>query len=254
MSGLIKEAIEKVEDLVRATQDPKERVFTIDGIPHPFYSNLNGDITKMNHRPTPSVKKVKSLTGLVDYIKENPDKLNLEDYYLHIKEFNEVSLVSFPDKVYAERHLALIASFDNFRPMVFDRFHENEPFIIMCRSLFQHTEDLDYVVQLASKLVKQDEVITTDDGHSQSVQLRKGISGGMTERRTADGRVNLAPIRTFLEIEQVATDFLLRIENSQGSIPRLALFEADGGIWMIDAAKRIHDFLREAFPEIKIIR
>lgn len=54
--------------------------------------------------------------------------------------------------------------------------------------------------------------------------------------------VRLQPYRTFLEIDQPVSDFLLRI----GQNGRVSLHEADGGAWKLEAKNRIAQYLKDA--------
>lgn len=51
-------------------------------------------------------------------------------------------------------------------------------------------------------------------------------------------RVMLRPFRTFLEVEQPESEFLLRVDLDEG----IGFFEADGGIWKLEAKKNIADY------------
>lgn len=51
-------------------------------------------------------------------------------------------------------------------------------------------------------------------------------------------RVMLRPFRTFLEVEQPESEFLLRVDPDEG----IGFFEADGGIWKLEAKKNIADY------------
>lgn len=52
---------------------------------------------------------------------------------------------------------------------------------------------------------------------------------------TSDGNGELV---TFLEVEQPESEFLLRVDPDEG----IGFFEADGGIWKLEAKKNIADY------------
>lgn len=57
----------------------------------------------------------------------------------------------------------------------------------------------------------------------------------------------LRPYRTFREVEQPASRFVLRLQSGQGDgMPKAALFEADGGAWRLTAIEAIARWLRTA--------
>ena len=60
--------------------------------------------------------------------------------------------------------------------------------------------------------------------------------------------VELAPYRTFLEVEQPSSSFIFRMKNG----PRGAIFEADGGAWRNQAILNIKEYLtKELAGEIE---
>ena len=62
--------------------------------------------------------------------------------------------------------------------------------------------------------------------------------------------VTLKPFRTFREIEQPESEFILRYQNRNGI--EAALFEGDGGCWKLDAILRIKEWLSDK-TEIPVI-
>lgn len=55
--------------------------------------------------------------------------------------------------------------------------------------------------------------------------------------------VRLAPYRTFREIKQPESEFLLRSRIDDNNVPKLALYEADGGAWKISAIHGIAEYI-----------
>ena len=76
-------------------------------------------------------------------------------------------------------------------------------------------------------------ITTVDNGVSQTVEARTGIS--LKQMLNIRPRVELAPFRTFFEVEQPASEFLLRLNDSA----EVGFFEADGGAWKLEAKERI---------------
>jgi len=64
--------------------------------------------------------------------------------------------------------------------------------------------------------------------------------------------VNLAPYRTFAEIDQVVSRFIFRAQGNENGA-KLALFEADGGRWRLDATAAIKSWLSGKFGNSPII-
>ena len=57
--------------------------------------------------------------------------------------------------------------------------------------------------------------------------------------------VALRPYRTFLDIHQPASEFVLRIKADKDEGPRCALFEADGGAWRFTALEHIKSYMAD---------
>lgn len=91
-----------------------------------------------------------------------------------------------------------------------------------------------------------------DDGVSQTVHVRQGIAHiGDT---TLPNPVTLAPYRTFREVAQPASPFLLRARGGGTGGPiQVKLFEADGGTWELEAVERIKEWLIRAGVKLPII-
>lgn len=61
------------------------------------------------------------------------------------------------------------------------------------------------------------------------------------EKQALKPRVTLRPYRTFLEVEQPESEFLLRLREGG----KIGLFEADGGMWKQQAKKNIAEYFQE---------
>ena len=62
--------------------------------------------------------------------------------------------------------------------------------------------------------------------------------------------VNLIPYRTFLEVEQPASDFVFRVSEGRGGAPVSKLVAADGGVWKSQAVANVKAYLMEALKDI----
>ena len=123
-------------------------------------------------------------------------------------------------------------------------WRNHESAIIELRSAFVQNEGTAYLLDLLSRISKEDGVTSEDNGVSQTVSARQGISLKNYER--VKNRVKLIPYRTFTEIEQPESEFLLRLdENTQ-----VGLFGADGGKWKLDAKERIKTYFEENLKEL----
>lgn len=137
---------------------------------------------------------------------------------------------------------SLLENNNSFR----EGFRDYETALIELRSKYQYTEDIDYIVRLLSSMTIENNVKSDDNGLSQQVTVRKGIA--LTENVSVKPIVKLKPYRTFFEVEQPESEFLLRISNDG----EIGFFEADGGMWKMTARKTIKEYLiKELSKEIE---
>lgn len=114
-----------------------------------------------------------------------------------------------------------------------------EDAIITLRSCYEETEDLGYLLDLLGSIVKEDGVQSEDNGVSQVVTVTQGVK--LKKYAEVKPRVALAPYRTFTEVAQPVSEFILRLDGDG----RVGLLEADGGKWRLEAKKSILDFFEE---------
>jgi len=137
----------------------------------------------------------------------------------------------------------------------FCTFMSQEEFAIRFRSLFvaKKGDDFDYVAQYASKLVGGMNVEGADDGVTQRVAVRRGICESRTDKMELKAIVKLSPYRTFRDVEQPESEFLLRVRMDSNGMPTVALFEADGGAWRDKAMANIVEYIERQVPGIPVI-
>lgn len=116
--------------------------------------------------------------------------------------------------------------------------------IVELQSLYAITEDRDYLLSRLSRIDVNQGVSSVDNGISQEVSVKTGAV--LKEQQTVQPIVHLQPYRTFLEGEQPASDFLLRLDKEG----RPALFEADGGAWKLEAKRNIAAYLGEKLADL----
>lgn len=194
--------------------------------------------------PRPSAINGTTLSGLVDYIKADKEAFKPASCMIQIRDYSEVSLFEAFDGEDQERTVFYRAKLDKELPAFpFDVYLESEDFIIKARSRMQPSDDMDKIIEIVSKLAVQEKIIAKDDGLSQVVQTKRGVSGGVTDPTETKGTYSLKPYRTFREINQPESKFILRLKAREDGIPTVALFDSEGGIWRYHAMLAIKDWL-----------
>lgn len=192
----------------------------------------------------PMELRTNTLTSIVDYIRKNPDKA--ENMIIQICSHKEVKLISPLDE-YKNREIYITAEALTPDSMSFGYFYGTEEFNIALQARFVDTEDKATVLKIAGNITETTAKTNVDDGIGQTITMQTGVT--TRENVVIPSRVVLAPFRTFTEIMQPRSEFVLRV--SEG--PRLALFEADGGAWKNQAIEDIKKYLNSELPEITIL-
>ena len=123
-------------------------------------------------------------------------------------------------------------------------FRGREVALIELRSLFIPNEGTAYLLDLLSRMTDEKSVSTNDNGVTQTVEAQQGVAlNALVEVKP---RVLLRPFRTFLEVEQPESEFLLRVDPDEG----IGFFEADGGIWKLEAKKNIADYFNANLADL----
>jgi len=193
---------------------------------------------------------VNTLTGLRDYLEQNPDTLELSNLIIHVKNQCSVAIRSSLAAEWKQRNYYLLAEHTP-KGFQFGTYLPIENFIIAMQTYFVQDEQTAAIIKLCGNLKQETGVTYTDDGISQEVQAKAGIA--RIENVALPNPVKLAPFRTFLEVEQPASNFVFRLKKTDAG-PVATLFEADGGGWTLEAIKRVRDWLRTSIPaEVTIL-
>lgn len=169
--------------------------------------------------PKAATLTVSTLTGLVDYVKNNIDELEGK-LLIQVKSPREVAL-------YSQLNVDQ------------ERFLDTERFNIMLQSSFVENKDKDALLKYTGLITDDTVKSFGDDGVSQQVTVKTGVAS--VSQAVVPNPVTLAPFRTFPEIEQPESKFIFRMKEG----PSAALFEADGGAWRNKAILGIKEYLQK---------
>jgi hypothetical protein len=242
-----KEAIEKIEELVN-----NGRTVTVDDT---TYSPVS--LHPVIYTPRAETLEIHSLLGFCVYINNGFDseKTKTESMVV-VNDIESVDLVSkIIGKDRKRENLISATLDDNLDKFPFGEFMSQEEFAIRFRSSFvqKKGDDTEYILRYASKLSGSTTVELEDDGVTQNVGVKAGVSGALVEKKDMKPIVKLSPYRTFREIEQPESEFLFRARIDANNVPKLALFEADGGAWRNTAMTDIAKYISDMCADIKII-
>ena len=235
-----------------------------------LYTDKHMEMMKYNPKAEPI--EMTTLTSLVDYIKAGIDTyeasgtggmqdnfpMPYQNMLIHVKSPVEVEMYSPLD---AERNRETMVTVKASVPgFGFNQFMDQEQFIINVQSKFLNTQGTDRGTNDRALLLKFAGTVENgtvaeygDDGDTQKATFRTGNAS--KSDAVVPNPVRLIPYRTFIEVEQPASDFIFRMKEWHGEMA-CAVFEADGGAWKNEAMQNIKNYLAEQlkdYPMFKVI-
>jgi hypothetical protein len=184
--------------------------------------------------------KINTLTGLVEYIKSGIERVNDR---LIIQVINEMT-VKLQGKLAADGSREVLAISNAIVPHFrFGYFYDTETMNIALQSQFVVNEHSQVLLKVIGNIAENNISEASDDGVSQAVTIKQGVASKVNVK--VPNPVELAPYRTFLEVEQPTSKFIFRMKEG----PSAAIFEADGGAWRNEAIRNIHEFLYHQLEE-----
>lgn len=238
---MIKSAIEKIEKM--ATTNRETEYVELGGKKG---IRIGNEIIweKPDAPRYPCTLEFHTLQSLCDYITQKYDVDFMHGQaFLHVESPYTVRLLCEAEIDYGNRCSLAVANCLQDGGQMFGKWLSGEEFMIKIQALFaQGAGDWDAVTKACAGIKKQEGVEYKDNGVTQTVAVQSGVSLATTKK--LPNPVELAPYRTFAEIEQPVSKFILRVTDSRGE-PQIGLFEADGGTWKIEAVSRIAKWLKE---------
>lgn len=236
---MIKEALQYIVDL------GKVAVSEINGSQY-----STGKLFRIPEELTAAPLSVHTLSAIIDYITSGADECAESDdsmdrrFVIHVADY---------DRVYLYRELnndkareCLIEAELSVPSFPFGRWMDMETFTINLQTCFTPDGDRDKLIQLAGTVRADQGVTVADDGMTQQVTARSGIS--LVQQVPVPNPVELVPFRTFTEIEQPASPFVFRMRRDGDAIIA-ALFAADADMWKREAILNIRDYFGSELPE-----
>ena len=194
--------------------------------------------------PRASALTIHTLAGIGDFLESHKELV--KSPVIHVVGSGEVKVFSLLDEKHRDRENYCTAKLARGE-FPFGSFLDLEKFMIGIQANFEQDEMTTLIQQKIGTIVQDANVAILDDGVSQATTIKKGVAG--VENVVVPNPVTLRPHRTFSEVDQPASEFVLRIREGA----RVALYEADGGSWELEAIKNIAEWLKEKNPGIPVI-
>ena len=215
------------------------------------YVCLNGRMERYVEKdtPAPDVIDIYTLDGLIEWIKTDVNGFFKDPAVKCIVRVASPTAVEVLTPCGgATNSMKQLARCEYAAPKIhFDTYIDSETFGIMIQTNFVEDEYQKVVLQLARNLVEDNSEQTADDGISQRVTVKQGIQA--VDSVVFKNPAYLRPLRTFTEIEQPVSPFVIRFKEGKNA----AIFQADGGKWKNVAVRSIGDYLRWALSDQNVV-
>jgi hypothetical protein len=183
--------------------------------------------------------EVASLESLIEFV----GTLDASKIMIVVQSPTEVVVVSkTPVGTFNRRDKFLTAKAipSNYR---YGNWFEQDEFIISLNTHFVETATRQELLRTVASIAVNAEGGVSDSGVSQTVSVKSGAR--LLTEKEVPPCWDLQPWCTFREIDQPVRKCLLRLDKSG----TLALYDASGGAWEIEAREKIAGYLRGALNE-----
>lgn len=216
---------------------------------------------KLADKPTasPAALKTWTLMSIADYLGANElkerDNQTPEDLRIvHVLSPSQVDVVgALEDEIVDFRRKTYLTAHAGNPKIPFGEYMDAETFVVALQTQFIDTPERAELLTLVAGIESNEIRTTFDNGLAQEVKVSAGIT--LVGNQKVPSPITLKPFRSFVEIDQVETPFVVRLRPGPNGGPLIALIEADGGKWKLDAVKKIAEWLREKISDanVKII-
>lgn len=254
------EVTNRIAELGKQAEASANAVIQVDGV-----SYRRGDLQRIEpeaerKKPIATTLVVNTLRGLADYLKSpagqedaaGSQSVDPSPLVVHVVSHDHVRVFSSLIGFQKQREFLIEAKY-NEEAHPFKTNMKTESFIIWLRSRFVPTEDSALLLRMVGNV--RDGAVKTieDDGISQKVNVAVGVS--RLGEAQVKSPVKLQPYRTFNEVEQPQSEFIVRMYpgDSEAELPTASLIEADGGAWKLEAVLKIRRFLETELPGYTVI-
>lgn len=193
--------------------------------------------------------KTHTLQSLVDYLDNGIDAASEGVPFILIESPYQVLLALHLDGTNRrECRVAVIYKPADFK---FGEKYDQATFITLLRSQFVPSEGRERVQRFVGSLTDESSLKLEDDGVVQRTVAKTGIA---TYSNIETGTpIVLAPFRTFPEIEQPESEFIVRLHRREGAVPAISLHEADNNAWKLESINRIAEWFKKQGVKVPIL-
>lgn len=224
------------------------------------YDKLHFTDIELNHVTVPMLPCLETTTlqGLVDYHEMLHGKCPEEakELMVHVLTPRLVKLLTWRGHDQNRKRQTHVQASTYKNDFPFDDFMSQESFLIRLNANFVKNDELVKLIKQSSLIKSTVEASEEDDGVSQNVIAKKGVSLSSAEK--VKTIVKLQPVTTFNEVEQPESEFVYRVRSASGVEDRPAQFAlfavADTTVDRL-GIENVANWLRTALgPKVPIIK
>lgn len=246
----LKDAMSYLVETGLALREARNTPFMLDieGRTFMFHNGSHEEIERKDDE-SPDCMPIYTLSGLVDWIHSDPDHLFTDKANPYtVKVDNPTRVIVLSPLTAVERVRALIANCRYEAPSVcYGNYMNSEDFGIMLQTNFIEDDNRNTVLKIARNLTEEQSAQTADDGVSQRVTVKSGVKE--IDSAVFRNPAFLCPLRTFPEITQPSSPFVIRFKEGHLA----AIYESDGGAWRNEAVKRVGAWLKDRLADTNVV-
>ena len=213
------------------------KIFDVDGKKFTNDPDLEEIIP---HVDRPTVMTVTSLDAICKLVRTEIER-NVYPLFVCAEEYNKAVVYSTYRDDYT-RDTIYMAKAD--APGLSLGWRSQQEMIIALQSLVIPTEASAELLNMLKSMTDESSITSRDNGVTQEVTVKSGVSLAKTVQ--VKPRVKLIPFRTFLEVSQPESEYLVRVDKGN----QIGLFEADGGIWKLESKKNLAVYFERELADL----
>jgi hypothetical protein len=182
--------------------------------------------------PLPAPIQTVTLAGLIDYAGKLAESDRADLKAAHVADPYTVHLLGATRETWEDRPCYARAVFPaSARSLPIDRFVSHADLIMALLVSFAESDHRATLLGLLRAVVAKSEIESTDDGFSQLVTARKGVT--LLDQKPVPSPVTLRPRRSFAEVDPPEELFVVRLQPSRhpDTPPEIGLFQV-GEAWL----------------------
>jgi hypothetical protein len=232
---MIAEAIAKIQELTRTGLEVGPKSARKVVMP-------SGELVDLEcPKATAETVKLTTLVALSEYVRTDFDSVKEAGIFVFGPSLVQLNSKIFGD--FRQRETFVLVEPHTSKGFQYSQYIDIESFVTSMQSFFVQDHSVAAVLSVVGNIQTELVQSSMDDGVSQTVTARSGIAKAVTA--SVPNPVSLRPFRTFPEIEQPASNFVLRLQRRDGKLPLVALFETGDNQWQVEAIKKIGTYLRD---------